>query len=117
MPQVESVLAQFHHHSCVKVNSLEQAKMIDSGLLKAMLDILASEALSSKTLHDKSAIMLLQILNANSDIYSTLYCYRTLAAICKSNKNICHKFSGEILQTLTKSLGLRLGGNSAESLA
>ena len=117
MPQVESVLAQFHHHSCVKVNSLEQAKMIDSGLLKAMLDILASEALSSKTLHEKSAIMLLQILNANSDIYSTLYCYRTLAAICKSNKNICHTFSGEILQTLTKSLGLRLGGNSADSLA
>jgi hypothetical protein len=59
MPQVESVLAQFHHHSCVKVNSLEQARIIESGLLKAMLDILASEALSSKTSHEKSAVMLL----------------------------------------------------------
>jgi 4-hydroxy-3-methylbut-2-en-1-yl diphosphate synthase IspG/GcpE len=90
--------------------------MIDSGLLKAMLDILASEALSSKTSHEKSAFMLLQIINANSDIYSTLYCYRTLAAICKSNKQIGFTLSGEILQTLTKSLGLRLGGNFGDSL-
>jgi hypothetical protein len=84
--------------------------MLDTGLLKAMLELLAEMSLKGVTEKgDEVAKMLLSILAGCQDIYSTLYCFRTLAALCKGDKEVGRKFSGEIMQQLRNSLGNRLG--------
>ena len=85
--------------------------MIDNCLLKSMLEILADLAIVSGSLENAVDLtrMMLQIIAKSSEVCSNLYCYRTIAVLCKVQPSIGTQFKSEILANLKNSLGFRLG--------
>lgn len=75
-----------------------------------MLEVLAGMALQGTAERSEEiAFIMLKILAGSSEICSTLYCYRTLAALCKADPKIGKKLSNEIFVQLKSSLGYMLG--------
>jgi len=112
LPEVSQVIANLEQHACVTQNMQEVSRMVDSGIVKAMLDIFVDYFLSPTQkrqvqlgCEDESAVLqvgnlLLRIVASRaclSDFHLRLYSFRALAVVCKVHPGFRSQKTAELI--------------------
>ena len=113
-PYVDQTMGQLKQHACVTNNTQEVQKLIDSGLLKATLDIFVdyfTSMLSSGKAaqsHDETFLLsvgesLMAVLASKSSSvipHLRLYAFRALSLVCKAHPGFRSAKTADLIQIL-----------------